>query len=429
MKQLLTLLVIGLAAGAVEARDWSYDECLTWAREHNVSLKRSKLKEQTAAINLDEAKGSWLPSLDFATSQGVSNNPWGNGVKTSYTSSYGVNLGWTVWNGGQRENSIKRSEIDGQIAATSTETLDRNLSTDILQSYLNILYARESIIICQDALKLSTAQAERAKRLMDAGRVSRVDYAQLLSQQEQDRYALVNAQGTYESRIVELKSLMQLSPTDSISLVDYTWTEGEILAALPDMVQTIDMAYAADPTLNGLALEQKGAELDLASAKAGRMPNISLNGSVGTGYSSPGNWADGMKRAFGEQVGVTLSIPILDQRKTKSAEARAVVAQLDNEYAVDNRLSELNDAIENWFITTRSSQSRYVAAQEQLKSAQASVDLTDQQFQLGLCNPVELMKAHSDLTDAQFSLLQAKYMAMMGQKMIHYYRTTQVQMP
>jgi len=45
---------------------------------------------------------------------------------------------------------------------------------------------------------------------MEAGKASRVDCAQLESQAEQDRYALVNAQGTYAIRCLELKKLLEL---------------------------------------------------------------------------------------------------------------------------------------------------------------------------------------------------------------------------
>lgn len=80
--------------------------------------------------------------------------------------------------------------------------------------------------------------------------------------------------------------------------------------------------------------------------------------------------------------------------------------------------------MENWYIDTRSAQSRYTAAEEQLRSAELSAELTNEQFELGLVNPVDLMTAHNNLTDARHTLLQAKYMAMLGQKMIEFYRTS-----
>lgn len=82
--------------------------------------------------------------------------------------------------------------------------------------------------------------------------------------------------------------------------------------------------------------------------------------------------------------------------------------------------------VENWYIDTRSAQSRFEAAVVQLESAETSNELTNEKFELGLVDPLELMSAHNNLTEARQALLQAKYMALLGQKMIEYYRTSKV---
>lgn len=90
---------------------WTYADCVSYAREHNISLQKSRLSEETSAYNLEEAKAQWQPTLDFATSHAYANYPWGEGNKNGYNSSYGLNAGWTVWNGGERENTIKRNRL------------------------------------------------------------------------------------------------------------------------------------------------------------------------------------------------------------------------------------------------------------------------------------------------------------------------------
>ena len=144
-------------------------------------------RRQPTTLKKQRPNGS-LRSI-FATTHGVNNYPWADSRNNTYSSSYGFNAGWTVWNGGQRENTIRRDKINVEISRLATDDLMRSIETDLLQVYLNILYARESIAIYEEASKLSKAQAERARQLMEAGRASKVDYAQLNSQYEQDRYA------------------------------------------------------------------------------------------------------------------------------------------------------------------------------------------------------------------------------------------------
>ena len=405
--QFITAMLIGCGVLTAGADTWSYRDCVDYARDHNISLRKSQLNEESSAINLDEAKAQWQPTLDFATSHGYVNTPFANGYKNGYNSTYGLNAGWTVWNGGERENTIKRNELQTSIDRLNTADIMRTLETDLLQVYINILYAKESIGIYEEAVKLSEAQAQRARGLMEAGRISRVDYAQLQAQYEQDRYNLVNAKGTYDARRMELKKLLELGIDTDIELQDVEWTAEQVMASLPDMAESYRLATVTDIKLKGLELEIDGSDLDIAIAKASGRPRLSLNAGIGT----------------------TLSVPIFNNKQTKSAVARANVQKMNARLDIDQRQTELAQTVENWYIDTRSSQSRYEAAVEQLSSARLTNELTNEQFSLGLVNPVELMTAHNNLVEASHSLLQAKYMAMLGQKMIEFYRTSTITLP
>ena len=423
----LTLLATALTCGA---QTWSYSDCVDYARTHNITLQKALLSEQTANINLDEAEGQWEPTLDFATTHAFTNYPWGEGTKNGYNSSYGLNAGWTVWNGGQRENTIRRNKILTEVQKLNTGHIMRTLETDLLQVYINILYAKESIGIYEEAARLSAAQAERAKALMEAGRASRVDYAQLRSQAEQDAYALVNARGLYDTRRMELKKLLELGIESDIELLPVEWTPEQVLASLPPMDESYNLALSTDLRLRQLELQKESADADIAIARAGRMPRLSLSAGVGTGYSAPGRaFGTSLKQSWNESIGLTFALPILDAKKTRSDVARARVQKLDADLDIDLRHTELAQLVENWYIDTRSAQSQYEAAREQLNAAILTADLTEEQFKLGLVNPVELMTAHNTLTQARCTALQTKYMAMLGQKMIEFYRNATVVLP
>ncbi len=429
MKPLIITLMLSVSA-SVSAREWSYSDCVEWAREHNISLQQSRLSEELSGYTLEESKAQWQPSLDFATSHNYSNAPWGNGNKNSYTSNYGINAGWTLWNGGIRENTIKRDRLQMDAAALNTDDMMRSLETDLLSVYINILYAGESISIYEEAAELSKAQAERARQLMEAGRVSKVDYAQLEAQYEQDRYALVNARGTYDTRRMELKRLLELGIEEEITPLNIEWSEEQVLAELPPIEESYRLAAATDVKLKALELQQESADADIAIAKGGRLPKISLNAGVGTGYFAPGDgFGTQMKQAFNESVGLTLSIPILDNKKSKTAIAKANVQRVNSMLDIQSRYNDIAQTVESWYIDLRAAQSRYKAAEEQVKATTLSNDLVNEQFSLGLLNTVELLTAHNNMLEARHSLLQAKYMAMLGHKMIEFYRTATVTMP
>lgn len=426
-KPFLMFFVSLLSLGAAAQEVWTYSDCVGYAREHNISLQKYRLAEQSAASDLEAAKGQWQPTLDFATSQEYTNTPWAAASKNAYSSSYGLNAGWTLWDGGVRDNTIKRNELSVKQAQLVSDDYLRTIETDLLQVYLNLLYAAEAIDINASAVELSKAQAERAKALMEMGKMSRVEYAQLNSQYEQDCYNLVNARSTYDSRRMELKQLLELGLDSGLTPAPVEWTADQVMAQLPAMEETYALARGLDLQIASLELDKEAADIDVKIAGAGRSPKISVNAGAGTGYYAPGSaFGTGLKRGWNEHIGLSLSIPILDQKKTSTAVTKAKVQQLDADLDIDKREITLAQAVESWYIDTRSAQSRYQAAEQQLVSAELTDELTNERFRLGYIDPLELLTSHSALVQARHSLLQAKYMAILGQKMIEYYRTASI---
>lgn len=303
------------------------------------------------------------------------------------------------------------------------------METELLSVYINILYAREAITINEDAAAVSAAQADRARQLMESGRLSRVDYAQLSAQAEQDRYNVVSARSSYETRCMELKKLLELGIDAGITAAPVDWSGDEVMKALPPLDESYRMALATDSRLEATRLEKQSAAYDVKIARAGYYPSISLNAGVGTAYGTPGRFADGIKTGLSESVGVTLSVPILDNRKTRTAVAQAKIKELNSALDYESRANEIAQTVEGWYIDLRAAQARYAAGDAQVESARLSDELVNEQFELGLVNTVELMQAHNTLVQARHEQLQAKYMAMLGHKMIEYYRTASVVMP
>jgi outer membrane protein len=257
-----------------------------------------------------------------------------------------------------------------------------------------------------------------------------VDYQQFVAQYEQDRYSVVNAQGTYDTQRMQLKKLLELGITQSMELVPCEWTAEEVLAQAAPIEESYQLALITDAQLQAKKLEIESAELDQKIAKSSKYPQIALNAGVGTGYNAPGSsFSNQMKWGWNENVGVSVSVPILDNKKTKVAVAQARIDKLNAELDQAARENELAQTVEGWYVDLQTAQARYISGAEQVKSVELSDTYVNEQFKVGKVNTVELLQAHSNLLSARRELLQAKYMAMLSQKMIEYYRTATVTMP
>lgn len=430
---IVTAAAVPCASHSEEPTDtlkWSYADCVAYARANNISLRQSELSLESTKASLEAARAQWAPSLDFATTHSLTNRPFGQDTKNSYNSTYGLNAGWTVWDGGKRENDIRSGQKQTEIDASNTTGLFRNIETEILGLYIDILYAREAVAINREAAAVSQAQAERARQLMESGRLSRVDYSQLLSQARQDDYNVVNAQSSYDTYCNNLKQLLEIGIDKQIEPLPVSWDQEDVTASYPPITESYALALSTDAELEAKGLAVEKAELDTKIARAGYYPSVSLNAGIGSGYYAPGgSFGNQMKWGMNESIGLTVSVPILDHKKTKTAVTQSKVQKLIAMLDEEARRNEIARTVEGCYIDLKTAIAKYEAGIKQVEAAALSDELVNEQFSLGLVNTVELMQAHNTLLQTRGELLQAKYRAMLSRKLIEFYRTATVTIP
>lgn len=420
----------GIGAADTIPDTWSYRECVDYAYSNNISLKKQLLTQQSGIINTEAANAEWLPTLNFATTHGFTN--YAKEGSNSYTGTYGLNASWNVWDGGRRTSNIDLNKVQNRIDSYSVEAVRNNLETTILKYYLNILYNREAVTIAENALELSKAQLDRATELMNVGKLSRVDYSQFESQYLSDNSSLVSARGQLQSSLTDLKQMLQLSLDTQFDLDDFIPSDEIInVESLPDMLQVYDTALNWLPEIINGQLKSQLQDYNIKIARSGYMPTISLNAGIGTGTNSsdPSKWGEQMGNKLNEQVSVTLSVPIIDQ---KSASTKTRLAQIDKLNAdLDYRQLQidLSKTIESLFVDANNYIAQYNSGKMQVQSAALTEELTTEKFNLGLVNTVELLTAHTNLLSARMQLLQSKYLAILSIKMINFYQHNLITLP
>lgn len=437
------LLTSALSLSAQEDKQWTLEDCINYALEKNIQLQQNKISLQESEEDVKEAKAALFPSLSFSTGHNVVNRPYqensstvsgteiiSSDSKTTYSGNYGLNAQWTLWNGNQRLNNIKQQKTNREIAQLTVAETENMLKEQIAQLFIQILYADESIAINKGTVEVSRATYERAQELFKEGSISKADLAQLEAQLSNDEYQLVTSESTLRNYKLQLKQLLELDNTKEMSLVLPHISDEHVMELLPSQTDVYQTALATRPEIKSSKLDIDNAKLAISSAKAGYMPTISLSASTSstTNSSSSNNWTQQMKYGWNNMIGLSLSLPIFDQRQTKTSIRKARLQYDTTQLNLINAQKELYSTIESLYLDALNAQQQYVAAETKLKSSQTSFDMVSEQFNLGMKNTVELLTEKNNLLSAQQQRVQAKYMAILNRTLLNFYAGQEIEL-
>lgn len=421
------------------AKQWSLRDCIDYALANNIQLQKAKIKEYSALEDVKQSQAALLPSLNLSTSQNVSYTPWpqqgratvADGYvqssvdKVYYNGSYSLSGNWTVWNGNKNRNNVKLNKVAAEQARLDSATTANNVLEQIAQLYVQILYSNEAIAVTKESLKTSQTNEQRGKTMVKVGKMSKADLAQLTAQRAQDEYAIVEAESNLRNYKRQLKELLQITSDEEFDVAVPSTTDDMALEAVPALNDVYAASLEQRPEIKNAKLGIKSSDLGIKVAKAGRMPTVSLNAGVMTSTSSMSDnaWGTQMKNNFSLGGGVTVSIPLFDNRQTKTAINKAKLQKQSYLLDLQDKQTTLYSTIENYWLQAVTNQNKFKAARVSTESAQASYELLSEQFKQGLKNTVELMTGKTNLLQAQQNELQSKYLAILNLNMLEFYQT------
>ena len=424
------------------ARQWSLKDCIDYALANNIQLQKAKLQEYSALEDVKQSQSALLPSLSLSTSQNVSYNPWpeqgsamiaGNKVQASvdkvyYNGSYSLSGNWTVWDGNKKQNTVKLNKLTAQQAQLDSATTANNILEQIAQLYVQILYSNEAISVTKESLKTSQTNEERGKTMVSVGKMSKADLAQLTAQRAQDEYSIVEAESNLRNYKRQLKQLLQIADNEEFDVTIPSTTDEMALKEVPALNDVYTASLEQRPEIKNAKLGIESSDLSVKIAKAGKMPSIGLNAGLSTNTSSMSNnaWGTQLKNNLTFGGGVTISIPLFDNRQTKTAVNKAMIQKQSYLLDLQDKQTTLYSTVENYWLQAVTNQNKFKAAQVSTESAQASYELLSEQFKQGLKNIVELMTGKNNLLQAQQNELQSKYLAILNLNMLEFYKTGEI---
>ena len=418
-------------------KQWTMQECIDYAMQNNITLQKARLSQQSAVEDVKGSKGALLPTVSASANQSLGYRPWQNTGSTTVTNgmvntkvdktylngSYGVNAQWTVWNGNKNTNNVKLNKLSGQQAELQVAETANSIQERIAQLYVQILYLDESIKVSKASLETSQKNEERGKEMVEVGKMSKADLAQLTAQRASDEYNVVDAQAQMANYKLQLKQLLELTGEEEFDVVIPQTTDDQALAEIPALQNVYQQALLSRPEIESSKLAIESSDLNVKIAKAGWLPSLSLSGSFSTSTNSlsSNGWSNQMKTNFSTQAGLTLSVPLFDGRQTRTSVNKAKIQRQQAQLDLLDQQKTLYQTIEGYWLDANTNQQRFRAAQTTVESEQQSYDLLAEKFNLGLTNIIELMNGKDKLLSAQQNRLQSKYQTILNQQLLRFY--------
>lgn len=406
---------------------WTLQDCFDYARAHNIALEILRKDIDINHESLLQARAALLPDLTGSSSQSFTNsknaNPVIGGFETqsSFASKYGLSTSLIIYQGGSLKNNILSQQLNTQAANLNVSESMNNLTIQITQSYLNILLAKENITALENVVTTSEAQYNNGQVLFDAGSIAKNDLVQLKATLATDKFNLVTAGNQLRQNILSLKQILELPTGYNFRVPEQQHIT--VPQSYPDLQTVVDSAVQSRPEVKIGQNAVAQANVQLREAHAGGLPTVSAGASLSSGYSNQqsSKYLSQLDNNFFQQVGVTVGIPIFNNRETKTNVAKSKIAIDQSELSLKDTKLALSEQVEQSYINLINAEAQYKAAQDQFEANDENYRVANERLKLGAANMVDFLVQKNQFIQAQQALIQAKYSVLLNHGIYEFY--------
>ncbi|HCZ35092.1 MAG TPA: hypothetical protein DHV26_04115 [Cytophagales bacterium] len=473
MKKLLLgcmLVITAWAANAQEKKVWTLQECIDYALQNNLNVKRSLLNVETSEINFSQSKMQMLPTLSGGAQYG---NNWGRNIDpttnlfiTQRISSFNVNgnTSLLLFNGFRLFNTYKQNNIDNQAATEDFNKAKNDVILNVIVLYTSVIFNKELFANAQLQLATTQQQLERTRKLAEAGSVPKGDVLNLEAQHATNDLNLITSENTLTLSILQLKQALQLPAATPLDIeVPQLNIENELV-----MDQTSEeiyqIAYESMPQVKSARLKLQSSLLAKRASKGNLYPRLTASGNLFSNYSSFADGTrlipDGGEQVVQQQIGyvapatpvfrdvtvptgrivnsygvadqindnlaksasLSLQIPIFNGFNARSSVQRAVIFNQQAEINLKDIDNQLRQSVESAYNDAFASSKTYQSATKQVTARDEAFRMLKQRYDNGAANFVEYQTAENALFQAKSDLVRAKYDFIFKKKVLDFYQ-------
>ena len=469
----MSICLMSMHAGiSQDKKIWTLKECIYYALQNNLNVKRSLLTVENSQIGLTQSKLQMLPSLNggstFGYNWGRSIDPTTNLFSTQRINSFNLNASSSVilFNGFRLLNTYRQSDLDNAASKEDFAKAKNDVILSVITFYTNVIFNKELFSNAESQLATTTQQLERTRKLAEAGSVPRGNVLDLEAQQATNELNLINRENALNLSLLQLKQALQFSASTPMEIEVPQLDIGTELLLTETSEQIYDAARQTLPEVKSAQLKLQSSTLALKATRGSLYPRLSLNGNLFSNYSSAADRQrfirdGGTPTTVSQQIGylqgtntpvisdvqvpsgqvvenyplqnqitdnisralsLSLQVPIFNGYQVRSNVQRSMVSNQQAVINLQDTENTLRRLVETAYNDALAASKTYQSATKQVSARDEAFRMSKQRFDNGAVNFVDYQVSENALFQAKSDLVRAKYDFIFKKKVLDFYQ-------
>ena len=464
MKKFKVLLLILFVSGIQYSQEpWTLEACVNRALEMNISIKQSQLDYVNSEIDKKGAIGNFLPNLNVGGS-----HSWNVGLNQNITtgllenvttqfSSMNLNVNVDLYNGLQNVKRLHRANLSLLASQYQLEDMSENVALLVANSYLQVLFSKEALAAQKLQLDITQRELERTKKLISSGVIPKGDIYEVEASLASQEKSVVDAQNAFYLTKISLAQLLLIDDYENFKIANeqYDIPVSDILSKTPTEIFSYAVENKKDIKLieTNVEIAKKDLEISKAlsqprlsafysySSRIGYSDRIVPTGELdfrtigvveGTGQNvvapypvyetqNPLSFSKQFDLNAGQNFGISLSIPILNNFSTKNNIQRSKINILRSVNSLEQKKLDLENTVNQSYNDAKGAIKAYQASVKLLAARKQAFEYASDKFEVGTMNSFDFSQAKQRYELAQFELIRTKYDYIFKLKVLEFY--------
>jgi outer membrane protein len=409
--RLAAVAVVGAALGGAlqPARAQSLLELYEAARAYDATYLAARALAESAQYRAEQVEALKRPSATLDASAQRTDLDTPLGAREADARRIGVSARQSLFNRVD-DASVEQARKSLEVAQADLQSAEQDLIVRVAQAYFDVLAARDTLAFARASKAAITEQLAAAKRNFEVGTATITDAREAQARFDLATATEIAADNDLRTRSIALDTLVGRTDTTPRPLAAAV----ELLPLAPGTADSWVANTDTHPLVRRARTNHDIAQLETTKARAQRLPNIDLVGSLASAHNTGSGTTTFPGTIHSIGVGVQLSMPLYTGGAIQNRISETLKLEDRSRNELEAALRGTAQATRQAFFSVQSGQAQVQALEAAEASSQLALESTQLGYKVGVRVNLDVLNAQTQLFQTRRDLSQARYNVILG---------------